>query len=371
VKLNIWPAKILTITFAVVALLAPSAAIGKSIAQWKAAIYGRSTDDSLSSSRTVGLAGFVRANHEFSESLDARILGGILLETGSSSALFTNEFEPRSRIVLQEASLRWRIIRSLSLRLGAIDQHHHQSPLLIDSGTFPAAMLALDHRYKNWFFHLDTQGAIPTSRTLSTRATGKENTPLLFTQKAIAGWDDKSSGFRAQLRATHFQFRDLTRGMARDSRFYGNEIAGIGAASRFVYKYEGFEAGPDLVVPLGSRLTWRLGGSFLQNGQGPRGHDRGIYGYTDATFKADSFSLMPRLEWYRNESDSAPAFYSSASFGHNNRTGIGGALRLALPKAGLEIEAKMKRSGLIEPRTFQRDRFNYFELTVEIPYAGF
>lgn len=346
-------------------------ALAESKAEWKAAMYGRSTDDSFSSSRTVGFAGLIHAKHEFNEILEAKFLGGAALETGSSSALFTNEFEPRSRLFLQEASLRLKPFSGFSTLLGALEQTHHGSPLLIDGGTFPAALLAFDLPKSSWILHLDGQAAIPTSQSLSTRATGKEKTPLLFTQKLVAGYENTESGFKALARASHFEFRDLTRGIAQDSRFYGNSITGVASASRFVYQYQGFEVGPDLVVPFGERFLFGLGASFLQNTQGPRRADQGAYAYADLTYKAESFSLKPKFEWYRNEADSAPAFYSSSKFGHNNRKGTGLGLLLALPKAGFEVELNMKRSRLIEPRTFQKDKFDYLELSVEIPYAGF
>ncbi|RYZ94887.1 MAG: hypothetical protein EOP11_25745, partial [Proteobacteria bacterium] len=124
--------------------LAPAFSFAAQPAQWKVALYGRSTDDSLSSSKTVGVAGIVHLTHELSSNLQARFFGGVLLETGSSSALFTNEFEPRSRLLMQEASLRWSFLKSFSLVGGVLDQRHHGSPLLVESGSFPAAMLAYD-----------------------------------------------------------------------------------------------------------------------------------------------------------------------------------------------------------------------------------
>ncbi|MGZ7140690.1 hypothetical protein ACXWN7_09620, partial [Streptococcus pyogenes] len=90
----------------------------------------------------------------------------LILETGSSSSLFTNEFEPKTRIHLQEASLRWRVWQPVKLMAGALDQRHHSSPILISGGTFPAAMISVDPELGDWLVHADAQAAIPTSRTL-------------------------------------------------------------------------------------------------------------------------------------------------------------------------------------------------------------
>jgi len=335
--------------------------------EWKAALYGRSTDDTFSSSRTVGIAGVLRAEHALSDSLSAFFLGGALLESGSSSSLFTNEFEPRSRLFLQEASLKFSPFNFASVKAGALDQRHHGSPLLLDGGTFPAALLALDPATGPWVLHVDAQGAIPTSQSLSTRSTGKENTPTLFTQKLIAGYSDES--FHGTLRATHFEFKNLTRGVAQDSRFYGNTITGVGTASRFVYRFEGFELGPDFTLPLSSAIDFNLGASALRNTAGPANSNQGLYGYAGFSWKGEKITLAPKVEWYRSDADSAPAFYSSAKFGHNNREGTGGSVRLELPQVHFDV--KFHRSKLLEPRTFQKNQFDYLELTVEIPYAGF
>jgi len=335
-------------------------------AEWKAGLYGRSTDDRFSSSKTVGTLALLKVDHEISESLKAFFLGGVALETGSSSALFTDEFEPKSHFILGEASLQWKP-NAFSAKFGALDQSHHESPLLLAGGTFPAALAALDLQQQGWIFHLDAQGAILTSRTFSTRATGKENTPTLATQKAVAGYKtDKTS---ILLRATHFEFRNLTRGMAQDSRFYGNTVSGIGNASQFVYNFQGFEFGPTLSIPLFSSLQWTLGGSRVHNNKGPVENNQGLYGFTELEYQQTTFSVAPKIEWYRNKTDSVPGYFSEAEFGHNNRKGLGAGLRIELPK--LQIELKARRSNLIQPRTFQKDRFDYFELRLELPYAGF
>ncbi|NUM89249.1 MAG: hypothetical protein HUU37_08610, partial [Bdellovibrionales bacterium] len=85
----------------------------------------------------------------------------------------------------------------------------------------------------------------------------------------------------------------------------------------------------------------------------------------------DGVEIAPRFELYRNEADSAPAYYTSAAFGHNNRKGTGAVLRLSFERAKLDVVARAYRSKLIEPRTFQRDNFKYAEILLETPYAPF
>lgn len=352
----------------ILALLSTQASAQNS-ARWQLGLYGQSADDTLSSSKIVGFMGRAKLHHEFSDSFEANIVGQANIETGSSSSLFTDEFAPSNGLSLKEGSLKWKIFEPLSLQAGALEQSHHQSPLFVDGGTFPAGMIALDSKFQNWIFHLDSQAAIPTGKKLSSKSVGKEPTPYLFTEKLKFGWS--SEEFSLVARGSHFQFRNLTHGIAQDSRFYGNSISGVSSASTFTHRFEGFESGADAGISFHKSIRWNIGGSYLQNTAGPKNANQGIYGFSELIWKSSEFSLRPKIEFYRNEADSSPAFYTSTEFGHNNRIGSGASIGIELPKAGLNIELKARRSDLIQPRTFQKDRFQFFQLSVEIPYASF
>jgi hypothetical protein len=209
------------------------------------------------------------------------------------------------------------------------------------------------------------------SRTYSTRAAGKDTTPLLLTQKLILGWEDPLTDFKALFRATHFKYSGLTHGLAQDSRFYGNAIVGPGISSTFLYDYEGVEGGADFKIPVARPLHWNLGLSYLQNLKGPRQADEGAFGYTGFTLTTSALNIRPAVQYYWNQSDSAPGFFTSTEFGHNNRRGVGASLRFELKNPGLQLEIKARRSRLIQPLAFQRDQFDYVEFSLEMPYADF
>ena len=346
---------------------APSKA--ETIAEWKAALRARSADDTLSSAKSVALMGYSRLHHDFSSLFSTDIRAGIQLETGNSSSLFTDEYKPESKLLLQEASLNIKAHESLTLRAGALDQSHHESPLLIAGGTFPAALGKLSLQKNAWTFSLDAQQAIPTGENLTNKSTGKEATPLLFTSKGKISF--ASENFKAKLRSSLFRFDKLTRGIAQDSRFYGNTVSGIAGGASFFYEYQGYEFGGEISAPLSQKIESKWGASHIENTKGPKNNNRGLYGYWEVKYQGEKFQLAPRAEYYRNEADSSPAFYSSKSFGHNNRKGYGAAVSVFLPDSKLEFTARYTSTKLIEARTFQRDNFQFFELTVETPYDAF
>lgn len=347
----------------------PLSGQAKDTAEWKGSLRGRSTDDTLSSSKSVALIGLTKLHHDFSDVFSAQARGGFLLETGSSSALFTDEFRPESKFLLEEAVFDWAPADFFRIEAGAVDQSHHESPLLVDGGAFPAAREALTLSSGLFSIEADAQQAIPTGQNLTSKSTGKEPTPTLLTEKLRLKYGDED--FSVKLRSSLFRFDKLTHGIAQDSRFYGNTVTGIASASSFYYAYQGFEAGGEIRGTLEGGIESAVGGSYVKNTKGPAGHDSGSYGYFEVKYKGESFQLAPRFEYYKNETDSSPAFYSSKAFGHNNRKGEGVSLSLDFPQSKLNFLVRFFRSRLIENSAFQRDRFTYIELSVGTPYEGF
>ncbi len=338
-------------------------------AKWSAGLYGVSADDTLSSSRVVGVAFALDLQKNLSPSLFTHFRGGAELETGSSSSLFTDEFNPSSKIFLNDARLRWTIFSPLSISGGALRQNILASPLLINAGTFPAALLSLRTAGSRWYAEGHAQAAIPTGTGLTIKRTGKESTPLLFSQTALLGWKSQEDFF-VEAKASHFDFRNLTRGMAQDSRFYGNTVDGLALASQYRYRFEGFLSGLSFSLPVLDSLALVGGGQYLQNTRAPEAQNKGRYAFAGVQWRTTSFKLRPVGEWYENEADSAPAFYTSRDFGHNNRRGYGANVLLTLVDPALEIQFRARDAKLIRDYPFQKNNFQYYELTIGLPYAS-
>ncbi|MCO5141486.1 MAG: hypothetical protein M9962_00170 [Oligoflexia bacterium] len=342
---------------------------GKTQALWTASLSGTSADDQFSSSKLVALYAGIQVLHFLHPKFFAKFEAGAVLEAGSSSSLFTNEFEPNNRLSLREASLNWRVFQPLTVRAGALPQSQHRSPLFIDGFSFPASQIILETRKNYFLLHTNSQMAIPTSKSISTKSVGKEKTPTLFTQKFLAGYSKNKTGLF--LRATYFQYKHLTKGTAQDSRYYGNSISGIGASSRFIYAYQGWEFGPEGSLNLGNQFQLKAGASFISNQKGPKGSNQGRYAFLEFSKAFNTTLLSIKAEHYRNEADSTPAFYTSSEFGHNNRQGYGGSLKLEFKNMGFNLELKARSSDRIIQNPFQRDRFQFYQLGLELPYASF
>lgn len=348
-------------------------------AKWAAGIFGRSTDDSLSTSKEAGGSFVVDLNWAFNDSVLTHFRGGTILSAGSSSALFTDEFRPGSILFLTEAKLQWNVYKPFFLTAGAVNQTAIATPLLFSGNTFPSAIAEFKWDIGEWRINAFSQAAIPTGSGLSTRSTGKEEAPLVYTQTAQFTWGkdkenwnseflSKVMAAQAAIRITHFDFRNLTHGMAQDSRFYGNSVRGVAAGSTFIYEYEGWEIGPKATIPLTENFSFNLGASWVKNSLGPAASNQGQYAFAGFIVKGSNFAVRPVAEYYKNEADSSPAFYTSKDFGHNNRRGFGGMLTVDLYNPAIKINLRIRNSELITAQPFQRNNFQYYELVVGLPY---
>lgn len=352
-----------------VALL-PQQSVASTIKSWNAALNASSTDDTLSNSKVVGFHLNGLALHDFTTTVRANIKASAVLETGSSTALFTDEFAPNSGVFLRNATMEAALLPEFTLFAGAIEQNHHESPLLISKGTFPGIREQVQLPTNQWLFHLSAQQAIPTSTSLSSKNTGKESTPMAYTEKVAAQFSIPE-GFFARARLNHFNFSHLTRGVAQDSRFYGNTVIGSGLGSQFLYAYHGWEYGMDFSHPILNATRASMGVSLLKNLGAPEGINQGQYFYGEIAHEGKRLLIAPRAEFYRNEQDASPAFYSSKEFGHNNRHGYGASIKVSFIESHLDLKARWVTAMLLTPQPFQRDKFQYFELNLETPYAIF
>lgn len=337
---------------------------------WRAVLAGQFMDDALSEAKIVSLRGDVRMKHQFKAPILVHIEAGVLLETGSTQTLFTDEFDPERTLTLYEAKVLWKPFSIFGVQTGAINQNHHGSQLFINDIAFPAIMEFFDWKYNNWKFNINSQQAIATSTSFSTRAIGKESTPYLLTGAVKIGFNDRKS-FAFNLRGTYFQFKNLTRGIAHDSRFYGNTVVGIGPeGARFFHSYEGIEAGANISYNL--HKNWRLlaGNSYIRNQKGPSGGNIGTYFFGGFSYIQDSYRITPRFGFFNNESDSSVAYYTSKRFGHNNRKGFAAGLEVKLPNDKISIEGQYVQADLINASPIQADR-TFYELRIATDYLSF
>ena len=338
-----------------------------------AAMGARSVTDDLTDSRQAGAALRFSLVKNLLDDVDGSIIAGTRLYAGNSRALFSSEFDSGSYMFVDQALLDWRIVKEGHISAGIIVQRDDVfgSPLLLGGSGFPGLQEEYTILGDQFKITLMGEQTIPTSQNLSTRAVQADSTPWFLYEKAVI--DVKAtSDLRLLASMGHFAYGPLPSNVASDSKLLGNTVNGTGPQSAdFAYDYEGYEVSVKSEYSLLKNLNWELEGSQLKNLRAPSGNNQGQYVRNAFSFFTAKTKWEPELGFFRNESDSSPAYYNSKWMGHNNREGyfVGGNVDLpGLNQGRINISGRYGREDVIRVTPLQADR-NFFEVELEAVYA--
>lgn len=323
---------------------------------WKAGLGAWHMQDNLSESRVAGLYLTAKSKYRLGTTVTAFAEIGAQLETGSSQSIFSEEFRPQEKVYIHEANIRYIPFRFLALRLGVLNQDLYESPLLFNEAAFPAIRESILIPLGIFRARLIAQQAVPTSQSLATRtAAKKEGTPFVLTNSAIFSLVFEQKYF-VEGQATHYQFRNLPPAVANESRFLGNSVTGVSVTNaRFNFDFAGWNFAGKVGYREGTQEYFAVGGEFINNNEGPVGDNSGLRGWVRFGFPVGNTFLQPEAGYFRNESDTSPAFYNSKYYGHNNRRGYFVALTSKLPDYSFTV--KGIKADLINSNALQADRF--------------
>lgn len=234
-------------------------------------------------------------------------------ENGSNKATgVIAEYEPNQAINLREGGLIYRPFSFLRLDMGSLNQNDFQSPLLV----WNTAFAGLSQKLHFGGFYLRAMQAIPNNNILTRRAGGIDEGNPLFTTGTL-GYQLKSDDLNLHLAFTRYSFRGLSSQVAINSKDLGNSTNGIGAATRFLYGFEGNNVASDINWKFKKNWQIQANGQYLFNEKAPDGRNQGYL----AEIGAGLSDFTVRVGTFKNESDTAPAFYNARTFGHNNVKG--------------------------------------------------
>lgn len=324
------------------------------IAWWKAGLGALHMQDNLSESRVAGLYASAKAKYRLADTVSSFAEVGVQLESGSSQQLFVEEFRPVQTVFLREANIRWAPLRYFNIRVGVLNQEEHENPLIFRNASFPAARESVLIPAGWLRLRLTAQQAVPTSQSLSTRTSAKKDgTPFVLTQSVFADFDYR--GFFAEAHATYFEFRNLPPAVANESRFLGNTVSGTSInTARFTFDYLGWDFGGKVGWRRGSRELASAGAEYVNNNKGPVGDNTGLRAWGRFQFPVYGALVQPIAGYFRNESDSSPAFFNSKFLGHNNREGFFGGIDVKLPRYSFGFDAVTANT--INTNALQADR---------------
>ncbi len=299
----------------------------------EAGIAALTVDDQQTEARVVSFSMFGNIKQTVLTDLEAQVIAGAILETGSNESLFVDEFKPRQDLVLKEASLNYSPIEQIVLKAGALNQGEYNSPLLLTDSAFVGAKESLNFEIADYRFGFFLAQSVPSNHFLTNRlGSVDEGAPSLLMEGISMHLGGDVMFFKAQ--AMRFKYNNLSANVAYNSQFLGNSTGGSSTSTTFfLYDFQGYNANFNLGFNLGEELSIGFKGQYLYNDKAPDNRNTGyLLGFN---FEYGGFKLD--LEYFDNQSDSAPAFYNSALYGHNDRDGYGGGLTWTLSKEATQI----------------------------------
>lgn len=257
------------------------------------------------------------------------------------------------------------------LRAGAISQSYMDTWLLISSGrAFPGLQEILSSETKPVNFRFMAQQTIPTSNTLNTERTEKEQLPTFSTEALMV--DGEHGVFKWKAMAGHFAWSRLPDKVAYQSGRAGNSVTGgeVLPGSRLQYGYEGYfwEAGGCLCLlgPVQFEAVYgglknNLAPSSVGDAQMMAAGPKFIFGDTTLRILAGTFFV---------ERDATVARYTSGRFGHTNRMGEALDVDLEFKKLGFKVKGRWANARTVVDIPEQQT-ITTFSLGVETEYAPF
>ena len=267
----------------------------------------------------------------------------------------SHRFSDRENGMIQMRQGFFRLIpvEGLSLQAGAINQDFLRAPLLMDDKPALSLLAGYLHIRKNYEWQLVAQQSMLSFENYFRRYGEISHLPFLTSLFAYGEWlPSHLYSFKGHL--TGYYFSPLPGVIANESRLYGNSIAGgAKTSSRFLYRYHGLNYDISSQWRLGPSIYMSVGYSGLFNIGAPKGKNLGESFYTvlDMDYFR-SFKLYSRWEYFYNESDTAPAYFNTPVYGHNDRKGFLTELKAFFPKGNFEVGLRYVWSRPIQESLF-------------------
>jgi len=326
-------------------------------------IHGNNVTGSKNKANAVGVAISLEGEHQLTEIIKAKIESGVVIETGSSESVQQNPYEPKKSLQLSEAIVEISPWNNLTFQGGAINQRHHNSPLFISSTAFLGAREILSYSNKQFKFELSAQQSIPSNKNLSTRlGSVDEGSPIFYSEKIK--FQTIFDHIKSTLHIQHFAYDQLSAAVAYESEFLGNTINGSAKEQKsFSQQFMGWETGLETQIGLYQSINLLFSANLHRNTSANKGENTGLLLRLGAESPLSSGKLSLSLLNFKNEKNSAPAYYSSSRFGHTNRKGNGVEAKWQQKSDQLHIRGQYIHANVLEKNNLQSDdRIFYLEL---------
>ena len=283
--------------------------------------------------------------------------GGIHFESDRTQDFFVDT-GAGNRLDLEQALVEWTPKENILIQAGALNQLFalHRRALVGKGSTFPALLQQFKFQYDKLEYGLTLEQAIPTSRTISTKAVESEPTPSFFFEELFFKYNF-SNDSNLKLNIGYFAFYDLPSSVAEDSSVHGNLVGRLGPNdSYFIYPFQGWSITSSYNHRFIKDYAFSVKYEFVNNIKAPS---------NIAQANALSFKLCQCREFsetsyealfFEQEQQAAPSYYLRDIFGYSNRFGWGLGAEHKFKKSGFYIGLEWVESQIIEITPEQADQ---------------
>ncbi len=307
---------------------------------------------------------------QLTNSLFARAEFELLTGSGSIQKIY-KKLEAFDKIYHKEIAFLWTASDWLTMHFGAINQRFLGAPLLMADIPFPSLLeeihLSAPDKHE---LHLNFQQAITNTfsddNSYNTQKLTK--TPLFLTHSIFWTYDPKTF-YKVKMRGTFFHFSNLTRDIAINAMLYGNTISG--SPGDFKHKYYGAYLALEPSFQIFSNLGLQLKIHHIDNWNIPNedNFSQGeLYSLSVPFDVTENLRITTTLEYFVNQSDSSVGYYSSETYGHNNRQGYLGNITFDLYNKNMAIGLGVLRSYPVRKDSISKNQ-TYFLLFLRTNYA--
>ena len=305
---------------------------------WKSSMEGSLFNNSIQGNRErlmkVKLYG--RFNIEWADMASVEFEPYLVISQGETQYRRFTKTES-SPIQMKNGFVHIRPLTGMSLQAGAVNQGFLASPLLVSDHTFLSLLAGYLHIKQNYEVQVVLQQAMPSFVNTFKRYSEIDKAPY-FTSLFVYGEWLPSNLISFKGHTTGFYFTRLPSFIAHNSKLYGNSITGNQSLAEFQYSYYGANLDISTQIKLGSKVYLSLGYNGLINLGAPVEKSWGERIYANWDLDLFRFArVYSRLEYFYNSSDSAPAYFNSEIYGHNDRTGFLTELKAFFPAGNFEV----------------------------------
>lgn len=340
---------------------------GKQSLKWRLGLTNLDWQNKAEHTNATGASVDVRYEHHPLSWLTLKAAGFAKGNTSYAQSQF-GEMQPRSGLGVTEAYAQVQPVDALRVQAGIIDQGQWGVSALVDQTPWPGVVESLKFG-EDYSAELRAQQAVPTSSTLSTKATAAETMPNADFEMLRLAAEPKDGFVSGHLFGGHWVFVNLPLNTASDSEVLGNSVVEDGKATRFKYKFEGWFAGGEVRAKFSESFSLGLHNQTTQNLRAPEGYRNSQVIGGDFELKlANDIDLNPSLDSFFVESDAAPGSFNATEYGHNNRYGFMASMAVTFNRQKIRLLSIYSDADVINPNAIQtRQQFIFFK--IETLYA--